>query len=79
MVLGAIDVLLAHHDIDAKFEWIATALNRLSDWLLRKRLQEFKERVRLEYGKDVSMVELKVPTELTEISHIVRAISWSQV
>ena len=62
VVLGAIDVLLATNDIDAKFEWIATDLNRLSDWLSRKRLQEFRDRVRQEHGNSVRMVELQVPT-----------------
>ena len=78
VVLGAIDVLLATNDIDAKFEWIATDLNRLFDWLSRKRLQEFRDRVRQEHGNSVRMVELQVPTHLREISHIVRTISWSR-
>ena len=78
VVLGAIDVLLATNDIDAKFEWIATDLNRLSDWLSRKRLQEFRDRVRQEHGNSVRMVELQVPAHLREISHIVRTISWSR-
>ena len=35
-------------------------------------------RVRQEHGNSVRMVELKVPAHLLEISHVVRAVSWSQ-
>ena len=78
VVLEGIDLLLAKYDIDAKFEWIATELNRLSDWLSRFRLKEFMARVRQEHGNSVRTVELKVPAHLLEISHVVRAVSWSQ-
>ena len=47
--------------VDAKFEWIATELNRLSDWLSRFRLKEFMARVRQVHGDSVRTVELRCP------------------
>jgi hypothetical protein len=78
IVLGEIDVLLAVHDIDAKFEWIDTVSNRLADWLSRARIQDFWRAVQQDLGPQVRLVEVQVPRELAQISHVVRAVSWSR-
>jgi hypothetical protein len=78
IVLEEIDLLLALHDVDAKFEWISTSLNRLADWLSRSRIRAFTQEVRARHGQHVRVVELPVPPAMLEISRVVRAACWSK-
>ena len=76
-VLANIDLLLAQHDLDIKFEHIPGVENRLADWLSRIRLDLFTQQVRRDHPT-ARLVEIRLPKARTDISHVVRASSWSR-
>ena len=74
VVLAAIDLLMAQHDLDIKFDHISGEQNRLADWLSRARLDLFIQQVKKDHP-GVSTREVVLPPDRVDITHVVHALS----